>query len=94
MKLCLAFLDVKPSDPNITMTAMVRVQELTFETGQRVTLLTCDQQLYQVQYKLFGHSLTSSQKYTCTSGGMHALISFIRVIGSLIAESGMSGVLT
>ena len=39
---------MKPSDPNTMLTAMVRVQEPTSQTGQTFSLLTCDQQLYKV----------------------------------------------
>ncbi|KAI9520747.1 hypothetical protein NQZ68_013152 [Dissostichus eleginoides] len=46
--LYLPLIDMKPSDPDTMMTAMARVQELTSETGQNFSVLTCDQQLYRV----------------------------------------------
>ena len=41
--LYLPLIDMKPSDPDTMMTAMARVQELTSETGQNFSVLTCDQ---------------------------------------------------
>ena len=41
-------IDMKPSDPDTIMTAMYLGQKLTTATGQRFTVLTCDQQLYRV----------------------------------------------
>ncbi|KAL7395277.1 hypothetical protein ABVT39_013630 [Epinephelus coioides] len=46
--LYLPLIDMKPSDPDMMMTAMTRVQELTSKTGQDFSVLTCDQQLYWV----------------------------------------------
>ena len=44
----LPLIDMKPSDPDTMLTAMVRVHELTSQTGQTFSLLKCNQQLYQV----------------------------------------------
>ena len=46
--LYLPLIDMKPSDPDTMMTAMVKVEEYTHMTGQKFTILTCDQQLYRV----------------------------------------------
>ena len=61
-------IDMKPSDPDTMMTAMVGAQELTFDTGQKFTLLTCDKQLYRVAVQvLWAHPdfTESSQKRIC-----------------------------
>ncbi|KAJ4944771.1 hypothetical protein JOQ06_013311 [Pogonophryne albipinna] len=87
-------IDMKPSDPDTMMTAMARVQELTSETGQNFSVLTCDQQLYRVAVQvLWGHPDKLKDMHL-RLGGMHALMSFNGAIGSLMAESGLSSVLS
>ena len=73
------------------MTAMVGAQELTFDTGHRFTILTCDQQLYRVV--LWAHPDRFKDMYL-RLGGMHALMSFVGAIGTLMAKSGLSDILT
>jgi len=72
---------MKPSDPDTMLTAMFRAQELTLETGQKFTVLTCDQQLYRVAVQvLWAHPEKFSEMYL-RLGGMHALMSFVGAIG-------------
>ena len=86
-------IDMKPSDPDTMMTAMVRAQELTFATGQRFTILSCDQQLYRVAVQvLWAHPDKFNEMYL-RLGGMHALMSFVGAIGTLMDESGLSDIL-
>ena len=90
----LPLIDMKPSDPDTMLTAMVRVQELTSQTGQTFSLLTCDQQLYRVAVHV---SWDQPERFTdmyLRLGGMHALVSFAGAVGSLMAESGLSDILS
>ena len=65
------------SHPDTMIKAMVRAQELTFDIGQRFTLLTCDQQLYRVAVQvLWSHPERFTEMYL-RLGGMHALMSFV-----------------
>ena len=48
----LPLIDMKPSDPDTMLTAMMRVKELTAQTGQAFSVLTCDQQLYRVAMQI------------------------------------------
>jgi len=41
-------INMKPSDLDTMMTAMIRAQQLAFNTGQNFLVLPCDQQLYRV----------------------------------------------
>ena len=87
-------IDMKPSDPDTMMTAMARVQELTSETGQNFIVLTCDQQLYRVAVQVLWAHPDKFKDMHLRLGGMHALMSFVGAIGSLMAESGLSSVLS
>ena len=73
----LPLIDVKPSDPDTIMTAMTKVQELTFKTGQNFSVLTCDQQLYRVAVKVLWSYPNMFKDMHLRLGGMHALVSFV-----------------
>ena len=92
--LYLPLIDMKPSDTDTMNTAMVKVQQLTSETGQNFSVVTCDQQLYRVAVKVLWTHPVRFQHMYLRLGGMHALMSFVGVIGSLLAESGLSDVLS
>ena len=85
---------MKPSDPDMTLTAMVRVQELTSQTGQTFSLLTCDQQLYRVAVHVTWDQQERFKDMYLRLGGMHALMSFAGAVGSLMAESRLSDIIS
>ena len=76
------------------LTAMVRVQELTSQTGQTFSLLTCDQQLYRVAVHVSWDQPERCKDMYLRLGGMHTLMSFAGAVGSLMAESGLSNILS
>ena len=39
-------IDMKPSDPDMMLTAMIEAERLTQQVGQDIVVFTCDQQLY------------------------------------------------
>ena len=82
---------MKPSDPDTMLTAMVRVQELTSQTGQTFSLLTCDQQLYRVAVHV---SWDQPERFKDMYLSLGALMSFAGAVGSLMAESGLSDILS
>ena len=90
----LPLIDMKPSDPDTMLTAMVRVQELTSQTGQTFSLLTCDQQLYRDAVHVSWDQPERFKDMYLRLGGMHTLISFAGAVGSLMAESGLSDILS
>ena len=85
---------MKPSDPDTMLTAMVRVQELTSQTGQTFSLLKCDQQLYRVAVHVSWDQPERFKDMYLRLGGMHALMSFAGAVGSLMAESGLSDIIS
>ena len=87
-------IDMKPSDPDTMMTAMVRAQQLTFDTGQRFLVLTCDQQLYRVAVDVYWTYPERFPDVVLRLGGMHALMSFVGSIGTLMAETGLVELMT
>ena len=90
----LPLIDMKPSDPDTMLTAMVRVQELTSQTGQTFSLLTCDQQLYRVAVNVSWDQPERFKDTYLRLGDMHALMTFAGAVGSLMAESGLSDILS
>jgi hypothetical protein len=87
-------IDMKPSDPDTMMTAMVRAQQLTYDTGQTFLVLTCDQQLYRVALEVFWTYPEKFPNLVLRLGGMHALMSFVGSVGTLMNETGLAEVLT
>ena len=85
---------MKTSDPDTMLTAVMRVKKLTAQTGQTFSVLTCDQQLYRVAEQISWDQLETFKDMYCCLGGMHALMSCVGAIGSLMTESGLSDVLS
>ena len=85
---------MKPSDPDTMLTAMVRVHELTSQTGQTFSLLTCDQQLYRIAVHVSWDQPERFKDMYLRLGGRHALMSFAGAVGSLMAESWLSDILS
>ena len=91
---CLPLIDMKPSDPDTMLTAMMRVKELTAQTGQTFSVLTCDQQLYRVAVQISWDQPETFKDMYFRLYGKHALMSFVGAIGSLMTASGLSDVLS
>ena len=89
----LPLIDMIPSDPDTMMTAMVQAQKLTENTGQKYVVFTCDLQLYRVALQILWVYPKKFQNVILRLGGMHALMSFIGCVGTLMAESGLSEIL-
>ena len=92
--LYLPLIDMKPSDPDTMLTAMLRVHELTLGMGQNFSILTCDQQLYRVAVHVQWEQPNMFKDMYLRLGGMHALMSFVGAIGSLMTDSGLSDILS
>ena len=82
----LPLIDMKPSDPDTMLTAMLRVQELTSQTGQTFSLLTCNQQLYRVAVHVSWDQPERFKDMYLRLGDMHALMSFAGAVDSLMAD--------
>ena len=70
-------IDMKPSNPDTMLTAMVKVQDLSSQTGQSLSVLTCDQQLYRVAVQIAWEEPDRFNNMYLRFGGMHALMSFV-----------------
>jgi len=86
-------IDLKPSDHTTIYTAMVEAKRMTNATGQKHTILTCDQQLYKVMVDIMWVHSEVFPNFIPRLGGMHLLMSFIGCIGTLMANSGLEEIL-
>lgn len=86
-------IDMKPSDPDTVMTAMVESQRLTQQCNQLVTLFTVDQQLYRVAVDVLWAYPQKFKNIIPRLGGMHMLMSFIGTVGTLMANSGLEALM-
>ena len=89
----LPLIDMTPSDPDTMMTSMIQAQKLSENTGQKYVVFTCDLQLYKVALHIIWAHPERFRNIILRLGGMHALMSFIGCIGTLMAESGLSDIL-
>ncbi|KAL5007014.1 hypothetical protein ScPMuIL_015820 [Solemya velum] len=86
-------LDMVPSDSSTMMTAMIRAQALTDQTGHVYTVFTADQQLYRVLVGVMWVYPELFTKFIPRLGGMHLLMSFVGCVGMLVANSGLVEIL-
>ena len=82
-----------PTEPDTIKTSMIQAQQITFLTGQEWTIVTYDQQLYQIAVNILSHELNLFPKFIPRLGGMHTIMSFVGAIGSLMAGSGLENIL-
>ena len=78
-----------PSDPDTIMTALRQAQQITSDRGQDYIVFTADLQLYRVAVNILWAYPEQFDNVVLRLGGMHAEMSFIGSIGSLMAESGL-----
>ena len=76
-------------DVTVAVEAEVKVKELTRKTGQKFSVVTFDQQLYnlaiQIQWDMIkGFPLNN---FFIRLGGMHTLMNFVGAIGTLMSDS-------
>lgn len=83
-------IDMIPSHPDTMMTSLVEAQRLTKLAGHDFTIFTCDQQLYRVALHITWTFPEKFSNIVLRLGGMHLLMSFIGSVGSLMADSGLS----
>ena len=75
------------------MTAAVKTMQLTEQTGQEYTLMTCDQQLYKILVDIKWAFPEKFKNLIPRLGGMHFLMSFIGCYDTLMTNSGQSELL-
>ena len=90
----LLLIDKAPADPATTMSSLLKAQSVTGATGEEYVILTVDQQLYRVTvHVMWQNQVRFSNVYVCL-GGMHLIMSYVGCIGSLMAGSGMTEILS
>ena len=85
----MTLIDMPPVDHSTMMTALIEANRLTSEAGHEFTIFTCDQQLYRVSRQVIWAYPEQFSNVVLRLGGMHMLMSFVGVVGSLMEESGL-----
>ena len=84
----LPLMDSSPSDPKTMMTSIMKPKKIT-EAGHESVVYTADQQLYRVALHLTWDNPDLCDNVFLRLGDMHFLMSYIRCIGSLMAQTGL-----
>ena len=71
------------------LTAMIEAQRLTNERGQAYTIFTNDQQLYRIVVNISWVYSEFFLNFKPRLGGMHALMSFVGAVGTLMIDTGL-----
>ena len=85
-----------PAEFDTVLTTMMKVKELTEDNGQLFSVITFDQQLYNIAIQIQWSMLDTFpfDSFFIRLGGMHTLMNFIGAIGYLMADSGLSDILS
>ena len=76
------------------LTAMIEAQRLTKERGKAYTIFTNDQQLYRIVVNIscvYGELFLN---LISRLGGMHALMSFVGAVGTLMIDTGLEPIIS
>ena len=77
-------------DPSTVKTTMLDAKRLVNETGQQHVDITADQQIYRVLVDItWAYDSEQFHDFVLRLGGMHLLMSFVRSVGNLMANSGL-----
>ena len=90
----LPLIDKAPADPATQTSDLLKAQAVTGATGQEYVIFTEDQQLYKVAVHVMWESQALFSNVYLRLGGMHLLMSYVGSIGSLMAGSGMTEILS
>lgn len=90
----LPLIDMIPSHPDTMMTSMAFAQVYTHNIGQQFVIFTCDLQLYRVALEVQWTYPERFSNVILWLGGMHSLMSFIGSIGTLMADTGLSDIMS
>ena len=90
----LPLIDKAPADPATITSALLKTQALIGATGQEYVIFTADQQLSKVAVHVMWENQALFSNVYLRLGGMHLLMSYVGSIGSLMAGSGMTEILS
>ena len=82
------------SSTDTMMTSMAFAQVYTRNIGQQFVVFTCDLQLYRVALEVQWTYPERFSNVILRLGGMHSLMSFIGSIGTLMADTGLSDIMS
>ena len=86
-------IDMKPSDPDTMLTAMIEADRLVKSTGQNIVVFTCDQQLYKVAVNITWAYPDRFHNFVLRLGGMHFVMNFIGCVGTLMDDTGLADIM-
>ena len=88
----LPLIDMKPPDPDTSMTALKKSKVLASQYGQEFTVFTGDLQLYRVAVNII---LAYPEQFDVVLrlGGMYLLMSCVGSVGTLMTRSGLEELL-
>ena len=90
----LPLIDLPPAEPTTMLTAMIEAQRLTNERGQAYTIFTNDQQLYRIVVNISWVYSELFLNFIPRLGGMHALMSFVGAVGTLMIDTGLQPIMS
>ena len=90
----LPLIEMIPSNPDTMMTSMAFAQVYTRNIGQQCVVFTCDLQLYMVTLEVQWTYPERFSNLILRLGGMHSLMIFIGSIGTLMADTGLSDIMS
>ena len=87
-------IDMPPAHHDTIITAMTQAQRLSFEAGQKFTVMTADLQLYKLMTDILWVYPDKFPEFYPRLGGMHLFMSFVGCCGTLMAGSGLLEILS
>ena len=87
-------IDMIPSHPDTMMTSMTFSQVYTSNIRQQFVVFTCDLLLYRVALEVHWTYPERFSNVILRLEGMHSLMSFIGPIGTLMADTGLSDIMS
>lgn len=92
----LPLIDLPPAEYDTMLTSMLKIKELSENSGQTFTIFTLDQQLhnYAIQLQWALPDSFPMDTFFIRLGGMHTLMNLIGAIGNLMANTGLEDILS
>ena len=92
----LPLIDMHPAEYDTVLTTMVKVRELTRKNGQKFSVVTFDQQLYNLAIHIQWDMIKDFplNNFFIRLSGMYTLMNFVGAIGTFMSDSGLSDILS
>jgi len=82
-------INITPIDPSTIPTAMCEIETVSKKAAQKVSVFTCDQQLYKVTINIMWDDPVIWKNFYPRIDGMHWVMCFVGCIGKLMQNSGI-----